>query len=274
MVYPVVTAELVRRIEDAAGALWVAAMCEVREQPGNPFGVEIAEFGRTSAAVARRATGPGWWNRVKGLSEADIPVLPQLLAFYRRSGVRAFIDLAPSEIQEPLCRALSRAGLYPSEASTFLYADSRALTLPEAPEGVEVREVGPEMQEQIAGLWAEGFEIPPDAEGITMRRIRQGAFAVPENRRYIAWVAGRPAGMAALYVKDGVGFLNVGATLPPYRHRGCHRALTRQRLADALAAGCDLVIGHTGFGGTSQNNEERMGLRIAYNRISWVDGTL
>jgi hypothetical protein len=274
MVYPVVTAELVQRIEGVAGTLWSAAMAAVREQPGNPFGVDSAEFGHAVAVVARQAAGPGWWNRVQGLSEGDIPALPDLLAFYRRSGARAFVDLAPPDIQAPLCRALGQAGLYPSEASTFLYADPHALALSPPPDGVEVREVGPEAQAQVAGLWAEGFGIPPDEPGEVMRRIRQGAFALPENRRYIALVGGQPAGMAALYVKDGVGFLNVGATLPPYRHRGCHRALTHQRLADALAAGCDLVIGHTGFGGTSQNNLERMGLRIAYNRISWVDGTL
>jgi hypothetical protein len=99
-----------------------------------------------------------------------------------------------------------------------------------------------------------------------------GWFTLPENRRYVAYAGGVAAAMAALFIHDGIGHLNVGATLPAYRGRGIHLALTNRRIADTAKAGCDLVIGDTGgFGSTSQNNMERAGLRIAYTRVTMLN---
>ena len=77
--------------------------------------------------------------------------------------------------------------------------------------------------------------------------------------------------VTALLVQDGIGYLNVGATLPQYRRLGIHRAMSERRVQDARDWGCELLIGFVaGFGKTSQNNMERRGLRVAYNRMSWT----
>jgi GNAT superfamily N-acetyltransferase len=58
----------------------------------------------------------------------------------------------------------------------------------------------------------------------------------PRWRIFLAEVDGRPAGTGALFLADGVGWLDWGATDPAFRSRGIQRALLahRLRLADAL----------------------------------------
>jgi len=79
-----------------------------------------------------------------------------------------------------------------------------------------------------------------------MKGIRKGAFSIPGNRLYVAYVDDTPAATASLYIKDGIGSLSGGATLPAFRKRDCHTSLIQRRIADAAKAGCDLVIGRTG----------------------------
>ena len=70
-------------------------------------------------------------------------------------------------------------------------------------------------------------------------------------------------------VGDGIGYLANAATVPGFRGRGCQTALLARRIADAAAAGCDLVAGQATFGSTSQRNMERMGLRPAVTVTTW-----
>jgi hypothetical protein len=67
----------------------------------------------------------------------------------------------------------------------------------------------------------------------------------------------------------GVGLLANSATVPAFRQRGCQTALIRRRLADAAEQGCELVAAQCAFGGASQRNLERAGLRIAYTKAVW-----
>jgi hypothetical protein len=264
MQLPVVTPALVQRMARVMDALSLAGMAELHQRQGNRFGVEMHAFGSASASIATRAVGAGWWNRVRGLTEADAGRVGEIQALYRSHSLRGNVDLTPVAITPRLGQALVAAGFYLAGVSTVLYGLSGHDRPQDIHGDFEIREVGPDQAADVAQLWAQGFEIPLDEAGLTARDIRQAWFAVPENRRYIGYVEGQPAAMAALYTKDRIGFLNVGATLPAYRRRGIHSALARLRMADAGASGCELVIGHTGFGGTSQNNEERNGLRIAF----------
>ena len=273
MEFPVVSPALARRIDRVMNTLSTAGMEKVRALPGNRYGVEVRAFGEAVACLARKAGGPGWWNRVRGLQPAGAALIPEIVAYYRQNGLRCYVDIGPGELDEELGRRLGEAGLYACNYTTILYGAPQAGRI-SPPGDIEIRAVGPEQAELVATLWADGFEVPAGDDRETIRNIRKGWFTIPENHCYVAYVSGRPAAMAALYIQDGIGFLNVGATLPPYRRRGCHAALTRRRIADAAEAGCDLIIGHTGFGLVSQNNEERAGLRVAFTPVSWMDGRL
>jgi hypothetical protein len=178
----------------------------------------------------------------------------------------------PTDFTADFARLLVDRGLYPSPNGTILYG--LALTSEvEVSADVTIRETSQDEIDLFLDLWVDGFEFPRGADTETMKNIRKGAFSIPGNHLYIAYVEDTPASMAGLYMKDGIGILSGGATLPALRKRGCHTALTQRRITDAAKAGCDLVIGHTGsFASKSQNNMERAGLRIAYTMITWVDG--
>jgi len=178
----------------------------------------------------------------------------------------------PTVLTDTLSKLLTERGLYPTVNGTVLYGlpQTDELTLPP---DVTIHEIGLDEIDLFLQLWADGFEFQPGNETDTIKAIRKGAFSIPGSHLYIAYVNGTPAAMAGLYIDDGMGYLSGGATLPAFRKRGCHTALTQRRSLDAARVGCELILGHTGtFGSISQNNMERSGLQIAYIMMSWVDG--
>lgn len=92
----------------------------------------------------------------------------------------------------------------------------------------------------------------------------------PGFRRYAAWVDGRMAGCASLRLDDGLAQLCGAATLPEFRRRGIQTAFLRRRLADAVAAGCDLALVTTQPGSKSQQNSEQQGFALLYSRALLV----
>jgi hypothetical protein len=274
---PEMTRALARRIQQVIAALHIAGMTQVRDLPHNPCGVRVERVGSATALVALEvptvAAESGWWNRVLGLDEsADDAALDTLLGLYKTAGRHFCIDLTPATMSASLAMRLTARGVSAAEVGAVSYG---LPTIPAAPaplEGeAEVREVGKGEVELIAKLWAEGFALPLGDDRLHAMRLRAGWFRVPENRLYVASVGAVPAAMAALYVQDGIGFLNVGATLPSARGRGLHTALTARRILDAAQAGCDLVIGETGFGTTSHRHMQHCGMQLAYNDLIWRD---
>jgi hypothetical protein len=267
---PVMTHQLARRIQRLMEDEQLDAMLHLQQQMGNPFAVQIERFGNVTAYLAATAVEAGWWNRVNGMQEEDIVHLDDILAFYRMHQQRFYIDMEPSTLTEAISRALIARNLYPIVNGTVLYGLPRIEETP-LPQGVTIRESEPDEISFFIQLWADGFEFPANDNRNTIMAIRSGIFSAPSNRRYIAYVDDTPAAMAGLYFREGLSLLSGGATLPAFRKRGCHTALTQRRLSDAAKAGCELAIGHTGtFASISQNNMERAGLRIAYQMISWV----
>jgi Acetyltransferase (GNAT) domain len=276
---PVMTRALARRIQQVIASLNIAGMAQVRDLPANPCGVQVERFGSATAllavAVPTGSVGAGWWNRVVELDDsADETDLDALLALYRTAGLRCTIDLTPATLSLVLAMHLAARGVCAVETGAVSYG---LPTLPAAvaaaplAAGAVVREVGKGEVELVATLWADGFDMGAGEGRESGMRLRSGWFRVPENRLYVAYVGEQPAAMAALYVRDGIGFLNVGATLPAYRTHGLHTALTAQRIADAAQAGCELVIGETGFGTTSHRHMQHCGMVLAYNDLIWRD---
>lgn len=268
MSHLVITRDLVDRLDGVLRGSALAARRNVAALPGNPMGVAIAEIGGATCHLAA-TLGDGWWNRVIGLTTDDPAILDACLAFFADHGVTPNIDLSPVAYTPALGNLLAARGLYLDEVSTILVG-SPTPSRGADPDGVVIREVGVDQADLAADLWTDGFGIQGPQRDLA-RLMRRGSFQIPANRRYVAYAEGVPAAIAALYVQDHVGFLNVAATLPPYRGRGIHAALTRRRVLDALDAGCDLLMGHTArFATTSQNNMERRGLQIAYNQLTFT----
>jgi hypothetical protein len=270
MPFPVMTKQLATRLQGVLAAETIAGLTRASQQPGNPYGIERVEFGSAVGFVGRNAPPHGWWNRVICIKPSDINTIDAIIALYRGGGRRCHIDLDPLTLTPEIGEALATRGFAPAPNGTVLYGVSAAHA-PAVTDDLEIREIGRHEASAFAELWADGFEIAGDDRAAALN-IRKGWFMLPENRLYVAYIGGVAAGMAALSIHGRIGHLNVGATLPVYRGRGIHLALTTRRIADAALAGCELVMGNTGgFASTSQNNMERAGLRIAYTRVTMID---
>jgi hypothetical protein len=51
--FPVMTNELARRIQRVINSLHVGGMVYLQQQPGNPYGIEIKQFGSATAYLVR-----------------------------------------------------------------------------------------------------------------------------------------------------------------------------------------------------------------------------
>jgi GNAT superfamily N-acetyltransferase len=184
-----------------------------------------------------------------------------LAEFYRERGLRPWLELVPADGFDRLAARLTELGAAQIGFHTMLYG------VPEPgpePSGPRVRRLGP----QDAGLFA---EVLLDGHGAP----EEDRPAIPpwvdsESRRlYLAEVDGEPAAAAVLTCADGIGYLANASTRPGFRRRGCQTALLTRRIADAAAAGCELVCAQTAFASASQRNLERAGLRLAYTKAVW-----
>jgi hypothetical protein len=256
-------------MQDMLFALQVAGMEEVRRYPGNPFDVQVQRFGQATAYAACAVPEGGWWNRVVGFTGETVPLLDEIMAFFRPFRRSFYLDMGPTVLTEELARLLVERGLCPAPNGTFLYGLPRTDALHRLSERVVVQETRD--VEQCLDLWVDGFAFPPGEMKDTFKALRKGSFMLPESHLYIASLDGTPAAMAMLCIKDGLGHLSTGATLPAWRNQGCHHALIARRIADAALAGCELITGDTGsIGSKSQNHMEQVGLQIAFTRWTWV----
>jgi hypothetical protein len=114
---------------------------------------------------------------------------------------------------------------------------------------------------------ADGFEMPVERSGSVVEESRRRFSG--EEQRFLARVAGEPAAVATLRVREGVASLGGGATTPRHRNKGCHLALVRHRLDVAYLLGCALVIAGANYGSGSFRNQARAGLRLAYVESGW-----
>jgi GNAT superfamily N-acetyltransferase len=266
---PVMSIALARRIAAAHEALHVEGMRAAAAIEGNPFEIEVRRFGRATAAIARKVPLVEWYNRVVGLEHPDARMLREVLAFYRAHGIRARFEIGPAELTSALAVTLAaeRVGLERFESMLYAPIDAR---VPPPANAIEVRLSPLDELDRYLELWARGFALP-DFLWADVKRVRAAWFTVPEFQRYVALADGAPIACAGLYVHGDVAYLCMSATLPEARGRGAQSALIARRWRDAGDRGCRLVTTQTAFGGTSQNNMERAGMRLAYCFGIWLD---
>jgi len=80
---------------------------------------------------------------------------------------------------------------------------------------------------------------------------------------------GKIAAVGATGIKDGMGALYFGNTLPWARNRGLQTALIRHRIKLLQDRGARYVRATTAVEGASGRNSERAGLHVAYMRTGW-----
>ncbi len=227
--------------------------------PDNPFGVEMRHFGAGVAVKVRHPLLRGK-NRVYGFQPGDLHLLADLLTWYRADGLTCTVHVPPGAMNRELFQGLTDAGLWSPGSGTVPVLVPESGELTPAPE-ITVRRSGPEEKERYLDLFQQSFAGWPEQEP-EYRAFQWAEDSLPGGARYIAEIAGQPVGMASFPCVDGVGYFGAAGVLPEYRRRGIQSALIRQRLHDAAALGCSLVVGGGSPGTTTFRNQERAGLRL------------
>src|SRR4051794_21123775 len=237
-----------------------------------------AGFVKPIAGGMASFAGPGSpFNKVAGLGFGGVPsaaALAEIEDAFAARGAPVQIELA--HLGDPAIGVLLSERGY--ALTSFENVLGRAIAgAPPIPPGIAVRPSG----EAELGAWldvvADGF-AHPDGQGVpshedfpreVLERAER-AFAAAGVTRYVALLDGAIAGGASFHIADGVAQLAGAATYPPRRRRGAHPALPAARLADAVAAGCDVAVVTAQPGSQSQQSVQRHGFDLLYTRAILV----
>lgn len=238
-----------------------AAFAEMWEVTGAP----LLRMGGATCIAFPPAPGETMLNRVIALG-VDAPVadgeLDEIAEFFRENGVeRHAISVGPTAPPD-LSRLLESRGYVPGSA-WMRFARS-----PEDPPRVETAlRVEPATDgDAFSRVVAAGFELPPPTPDTGL-----GALAGREGwHLFLAYDGDEPAGAAALFAHDGVGWFGAAATLPQHRQKGAQTALLAARIQRARELGLDELTVETGGDGGSYRNILRAGFTEAYLRPNWL----
>jgi len=135
--------------------------------------------------------------------------------------------------------------------------------------GVEVRELPPVPDEGLDCMLTPGLELPFLAGTLFV-----GLPCQPGWRCYFASVDDVTMACGSMRIENGIAMLGLDVTMSEGRRRGCHSALLRRRLDDAVAAGCQTVFtvlpdDPTRGGSAASRNFRRAGFAEAYREVVW-----
>lgn len=211
-------------------------------------------------------------NRVLGIGSEYRPSLEQLInirkTYAKGGGSRFFLHVLPEQVGDDYESLLTEAG----------YEKYRGwMKFVRGPSDVDIvstdlaiRQIGPDDAGRFAAIVSDAFDFRPAF------RPAVAALANDDNwRLYMGFDNESPACTGGLYIKDGVGYLDFGATHPDFRRRGGQTALLTMRVRAALDAGCTSIVTMTGEAvpGDEQHsyrNILRAGFEEAYLRENWI----
>jgi ribosomal protein S18 acetylase RimI-like enzyme len=208
-------------------------------------------------------------QRLAPVRAQDVDQLPRALEWF--GALRPEIETAPLPGHDTLARALSRHGAVQTGFLDLLRGEAHntavQATQPQVHSGIEVVQVEAGDAMLFARTLLRGHVETyheHEAEGLA-------TMVCAENvHHYLARVDGQPAAAAILSLHDGIAYLANASALPDHRNRGCHSALIATRMRDAVAAGCDTVIGLAEVASTSHRNMERAGLHTLATIAAWT----
>ena len=194
----------------------------------------------TSPSIGEDA-GPRWVDGHSGAVISDDAAVARVASAYREAGVgRFFFHLHPAaQPQDEIRGWLAAEGL---EKYRGWMKFTRGPTPPPAHGcDLNIREIGPEHAVDFGRIAGAGFGL--SAQAAALPAALCGA---PGWHLFMAFDGAHPAGTGALFVEDGIGWTDWGATDPDFRRRGCQTALLVARLDKAIALGCRMILTETG----------------------------
>jgi hypothetical protein len=236
----------------------------------------------------RTAQGWGEFRDLGGAlsvtSDAPIPALNCLAEFDTREAqvdalldigfalLRAFdrspaVEVTPLDHPRSLIRHLQRRLLEVTERRswmTFTRDEGARTGNPE----VEVRIAGPDDVLTFGNLHGGSTAWVRRLSKLTT----QAAMLDAGNTFYLGCVAGVPVSTLHLLVDDTTAGIYAAGTLRAYRKRGISSTLMMRAIADAKAAGCDLICLSTEAGGYAESLYLRQGFRTLFESQLWTSG--
>ena len=224
--------------------------------------VSVASRLPPSAIVVNRCLGLGLGRH------ATRDEVASLVAEYNRNGIaRYFVHLHPEHQPEGLKQWLADSGL---KAGRGWQKFSRGRE-PVAPCRSELTTevIGADRGKEFAEILCNAFDIGQSAVN-WFARIPQR----PDWHVFMSFKDGKPAGVGALYVRDGFGWTDFGATAPEHRRQGSQGLLMQARLTRAMDLGCERVFTCTGVSTPgdpqhSYSNILKAGFREEYVRDNY-----
>ena len=211
-----------------------------------------------------RATGVGL---DRPFTAAD---LDRVEEFYRSHKAPSQVDLCP--MHEPAVFELFKERGYAiAELNNVLFRRLDAEeTFPPPPAGCEIRPSRLNEAETAGAIVESAFF--PDGAPEAYRGLIAPFYQIEGALPFVAGVKGKLVACGTgLVIPEHKVFALCGAgTLADYRGRGLQTALLRARMAAAVRAGCDYAAVVTQGGTTSQRNAERLGLRVAYSKVTVI----
>jgi hypothetical protein len=259
--WPVITKTLARALERTIIERTKLAFEIAANAPGNPLGAEVAVFGNTTAFILKNAGAVPWYNRIVGLSEADLSYLGEMLEFFTKRSVACRIEIWPGDLTDTLAQSLAEHNYYASGHVVTLYAlpySSKKIS-----NTITIDEAVTQGDKRVAfEVMASGYDFTGQQRDMLACELR-----VPSQRLFVARLEDKVVAAAALFTKEDVAYLAGASTLPEFRSRGCQQALIGHRLGEALA--CSIVTVTTAYASPSQNNLERLGFRVLHTKTIW-----
>ncbi|UVI27982.1 GNAT family N-acetyltransferase [Paenibacillus spongiae] len=263
----ILSKQLAEQIEQSEIEFMTDRMAAIRERQGNPERVEVRSFGSAKAFISKGMPWPQF-NAVKGFGPDELPLLPDILAYYEEAGCRPQFEITPIHAAPELLRALSEQGFVPGGFHASFYTVPEQSVMP-LPSNIRIRRLERDEMTDYARIHCLGFGM--DESGIAPIAINNGVLhGRPGWQFYVGLVDGEPAAAGVLYIRQGTASLTFAATLPKYRSRGLHYALLRRRIHESALSDCRLIVSQAAYLSPSHRNMERAGMKLAYTRINMI----
>ncbi len=208
------------------------------------LGLECVETGTALVSIARRLPASAIVvNRVLGLglaAPATRAEVGAIVAAYRdRSVEQYFVQLHPDAGPAELASWLRAAGLRADRGWQKFARDPVKAEMPAT--DLAVREIGRAHGDAFAAIVCNGFDLGDAAMPWLAKLPGRDGWHV-----FMSFAGDDPAGVGALFVRDGVGWTDYGATAPEFRRRGSQGAVMAARLERARELGCRQIYTCTG----------------------------
>jgi len=188
--------------------------------------------------------------------------IARITAFYQSRGATPKIFVTP--LSDPaLARGLAAAGYAPSEYENVLASDEFDAHVARDARVAVAADLA-EWAKASARAFSDAAELAEvDDEIARVLASSDGVIALEAREN------GAIAATAAMDVRNGCAAFFAGSTLPPFRGRGFHLALIRDRIARSRDAGAQMMRATASPASASERNFHRCGFSTLYTRVLW-----